>query len=380
MKIALFTDTYDEINGVGNTYRHLTADCARRGRQLDVYCYTMGRDTIETRGTVRILRYRPSVPVPIYSDLIFDLAVVRREIWDEFTRAGYDLVHTATPGSIGLVALALARRFDLPMIGAYHTSLGEYVHARAAKLMRRCRLPADAVARTCENTTWAFMRWYYDHCKMVLAPSQYSRNLLETRFGTKIDVFSRGIDTEAFDPAFRAEPPAVTVLYVGRVSIEKNLDVLADIFKDKKDARLVIVGDGPYLKEMRRLCPNAAFTGFLSGEPLSRAYAGADLFAFPSTTDTFGNVVREAMSSGVPAVVTDKMGPKEQVEEGVTGFVARDRADFAAKLQRLIDDADLRRTMGRNARQYALSKNWDAVFDRLFEQYAEVLAMGRGFR
>ncbi len=166
------------------------------------------------------------------------------------------------------------------------------------------------------------------------------------------------------------------MLYVGRVSTEKNLDVLTEIFKDQPEAKLMVVGDGPYRAEMQQLIPEASFTGFLQGEALSQAYASADIFVFPSTTDTFGNVVREAMSSGVPVVVTDKMGPKEQVVQGETGFITTDTADLAAKLNLLIRDEALRKKMGKNARNYALTQNWDAVFETLFEDYQRIADEG----
>jgi len=124
---------------------------------------------------------------------------------------------------------------------------------------------------------------------------------------------------------------------------------------------------------MKQICPHAVFAGFLKGEELSRTYASADIFVFPSTTDTFGNVVLEAMSSALPVIVTDKMGPRELVTEGENGFIARDAVDFRQKLDLLIQDESLRKKMGTQARQYALTHSWEAVFHGLFHNYQRII-------
>ncbi len=372
MKIALFTDTYDEVNGVANTFRYLVDWCEKKGKELDVYAHAEGEDSAEGRGSVNIYRYRPAAPVDIYFDMIFDIKLARLRIIRQARQRGYDLIHTATPGSMGLNALLVGRASDIGMIGSYHTSLPEYVKDRVDNIVKKFRLPTDHSGERSEDLMWKYMRWYYNQIKLVLAPSEHTKALLQTKLETEVGIFSRGIDTERFGPRYRQEHEGVVVLYVGRVSTEKNLDVLAEIFQDKTDAQLMVVGDGPYRQEMRQRCPEAVFTGFLKGEDLSRAYASADIFVFPSTTDTFGNVVREAMSSGLPVVVTDKMGPKEQVSRGENGFIATDADDFREKLNRLIRDEPLRKKMGQNARDYALSQSWDAVFEKLFADYQRI--------
>jgi len=372
MKIALFTDTYDEVNGVANTFRYLTDYCAKTGRHLDIYAHAEKEDSTENRGTVNIYRYRPAAPVDIYFDMIFDVKLARLRIIRQARSRNYDLIHTATPGSMGLNALIAAQASDIPMIGSYHTSLPEYLKDRMDNIVKKYRLSLKSPGKYSEEFMWKYMQWYYNHVKLVLAPSKHTQSVLEAKLEPEIGIFSRGIDTESFHPRFRQAHDGVVVLYVGRVSTEKNLDVLTEVFQDKPEAQLMIVGDGPYRAEMQQLLPEAIFTGFLQGESLSQAYASADIFAFPSTTDTFGNVVREAMSSGVPVVVTDKMGPKEQVAQGETGFIATDTADFAAKLNLLLQDEALRKKMGQNARDYALTQNWGAVFETLFADYQRI--------
>ena len=371
-KIALFTDTYDEVNGVANTFRYLTEYCCKHNRQLDIYAHSDKADRLERCGSVTIRRYQPAVPLDIYFDMIFDLKLPRLRIFNDARARKYDLIHIATPGSLGLNGWALARLDHIPLIGSYHTSLPEYLSRRVDKIARKFKLPPEPAARKSEDLMWDYVEWFYNQTKLVLAPSRHTQSVLQARFNTKIGIFSRGIDTERFHPRHRQEPDKVTVLYVGRVSTEKNLDVLADIFRDRDDARLLIVGDGPYKTRMQRDCPRAIFTGFLQGQPLSCAYASADIFVFPSTTDTFGNVVLEAMSSGLPVIVTDKMGPQELVTDGTNGFITCDPADFRRRLDLLIQDRQLRRQMAAHARRTATLRSWDAVFDRLFLDYRAV--------
>ncbi|MCK5271902.1 MAG: glycosyltransferase family 1 protein [Sedimentisphaerales bacterium] len=369
--VALFTDTYDEVNGVANTFRHLTEYCRKTNRHLDIYTHATDKDSVEESGSVCIHRYKPAAPVDIYFDMIFDLKLPRLRMFNEFRKRHYDLIHTATPGSMGLNALALARLDKIPLISSYHTSLPEYVRNRVEKIVQKFHLPTEHTGERSEDATWKYMQWYYNQTLLVLAPSEHTKALLEKKLKTKIGIFSRGIDTEKFHPRYREEHDGVVVIYVGRVSTEKNLDVLTEIFKGKEDAKLHIVGDGPYRQEMQEHCPTAIFPGFLNGAELSRAYASADIFIFPSTTDTFGNVVLEAMSSALPVIVTDKMGPKEIVRHGENGFITTGTKDMRNKLQMLIDDEPLRKKMGIQARDYTLTRNWDAVFEQLFEDYRQ---------
>ena len=361
--VAIFTDTYDEINGVGNTYRHLTDYCRRQGKPVDIFTYTMGKTAAEVLDGVTIFRYHPKVPFPVYSDLIFDPLVFQPRIMGEFKSKKYDLIHTATPGSMGLNALWAAWKFGIPLIGAYHTAVPEFAGLRVPEPMKR----------PVEKFFWKYVKWYYDHCRLVLAPSAHTRSYLEQRLKPLVDIFSRGIDSRKFSPSLGEKQDKVTVLYVGRLAVEKNLGLLVETFKDKTDVRLMVVGGGPYKKKMEQaLGKTAVFTGVLTGEPLSRAYASADIFAYPSETDTFGNVILEAMSSGLPAVVTDKWAPKELVIEGKTGFIAKSREEFKDRVEALIKDPELRTKMGANAREFALERRWDSVFENLFCHYRKV--------
>lgn len=371
-KTAVFTDTLDQVNGVSNTYHYLAAYCRRRKIDLDFYTYG-SRMSLEKRGSVRIFRYRPRLPIRYYAGLIFDLWTPRGTLQEACRRGGYDLIHAATPGSMGLNALVAAKKLALPLVGVYHTALPEYVGARRRSLMAGLGLPPDFLERSTLEGCWKFAEWYYRHCEKVLVPSRSIAGTLSRRIHVPLDCFSRGVDTQRFSPQHRQESSKTTVLYVGRVSVEKNLPLLSRIFRRHGDARLQVVGDGPFRSRMEQEAAAANFTGFLTGIELSRAYASADLFAFPSETDTFGNVVLEAMSSGLPVVVTDKMGPKELVDHGSNGFIASNDQEFESYLKRLIHNPELRRTMGARSRQMAFERTWDTVFGSLIDGYREVV-------
>jgi glycosyltransferase involved in cell wall biosynthesis len=377
MYIGLFTDTYDEINGVGMTLRRLTDYAEEKGVYLEVFCPGEESGT-EKRGSVKIHRYKPFAPLPIYSDLTFDLKFVRNRIVTYCEQAGFDLIHTATPGSMGLTALFIAHTQKIPLIGSYHTALPVYVKKRVKDVLGRLRITGS----TSEEITWRYMAWYYGHTKLILAPSFDTKRELEKRLSVPIRIFSRGIETRQFNPKYRRDRlieehriERPIALYVGRISVEKGLEVLVQIFRDRRRPQLVVVGDGPYLDEMKKALPNAIFLGFMKGEALSEIYASSDFFLFPSTTDTFGNVVLEALSSGLPAIVSDKGGPKELVKDGETGFVVKadNTEEFEEKIDLLTEDPGLRREMSKNAVRYAKARSWDKVFSRLFAIYKEVI-------
>jgi glycosyltransferase involved in cell wall biosynthesis len=192
----------------------------------------------------------------------------------------------------------------------------------------------------------------------------------------------RGVDTGLFSPEHRereASEPDFILGFVGRLSVEKNVALLARVQRELEargisNFRFRIVGQGAEEGWLREHLPRAEFTGVLRGEALARAYAGMDVFVFPSHTDTFGNVVLEAMASGVPAVVTPDGGPRSLVQEGRTGSIARDE-DFAAAIAHMLRDPALHRKMREQARLFALNASWDSVFEKMYAAYEPLLAL-----
>jgi glycosyltransferase involved in cell wall biosynthesis len=284
-------------------------------------------------------------------------------------------IHAATPGPIGLAALAIARILKLPIYGTYHTALPQYVN----------QLTDDPAMG---DIMWKYSIWYYNQMDAVYVPSRSTGEELASKGipKAKIRFYPRGIDIQRFHPSkrngffsnrFHLAGDAVKLLYVGRVSREKNLPLLVDIFKEliNKDTgfHLIIVGSGPYLHEMEEALEGypVTFAGFLEGEDLAQAYASSDIFIFPSTTDTFGNVVLEAQASGLPVIVSDQGGPKENMIHEQTGFVvpADQPEGFIAALNTLIKKPNLWHDMKKNARKYVEDRSFEAAYMSLWDSY-----------
>ncbi|UCF06052.1 MAG: glycosyltransferase family 1 protein [bacterium] len=371
-RIGLLTDTFDEINGVTNTYHQLVRYAREHEVRLDLFCPSQDDDSDEKLDTVTIHRVKQAAKIPFDSDLGFDLKIISPRIGMYFVKNRFDLIHASSPGNMGLQALTLSYYHRLPLVGVYHTALPEYAEERALKLGKRI-IPQLKSTGFWENITWRFVTWFYNKCDLVLSPSNHIREVLEGKLESEVSIFSRGIDLEQFNPRRRERRNGVNVLYVGRVAVEKGLDDLAHCFRDIDDANLIFVGDGPYRAELESTGrENFIFKGYLRGEALGTEYASADLFVFPSKTDTFGNVVLEAMASGLPVIVTDRMAPRELIEDGVNGFIVKDRSEMKERIGLLMRDGGLRKRMGKASRRLAEQRTWDSVFDKLFEDYFSV--------
>jgi len=273
----------------------------------------------------------------------------------------------STPGPIGLCALCAAKTLGLRAVGIYHTDFPQYVRI----------LTDDSFL---ETLTWNYMHWFYSQLDIVYVNSQdYRRSWIDRGIpAEKLSILPRGLDTRMFHPSRRdarfwqvrgLRDDEVGMLFVGRISKEKNLDTLVAstrrLAEWKVPVRPLVVGDGPYLAEMKRLLPDALFTGYLRGEELANAYASADFFVFPSTTDTFGNVVLEAQASGLPVIVSDVGGPRDLVQHGRDGFVTKalDSGELAEAIRRLTEDPRLRERMGLLARGRVETRDWSEAFE-----------------
>ena len=235
---------------------------------------------------------------------------------------------------------------------------------------------------------WKYTVWYYNQMDVVYVPSEATADEL-IRKGLskeKIRFYPRGIDVKRFHPSKRngffksrygLREDEIKLLYVGRVSKEKNMPLLAEIYRSlavlRPHVRLVVVGEGPYLEDMKKSLKDlpVTFTGFLSGEDLAQAYASSDLFVFPSTTDTFGNVVLEAQASGLPVIVTDEGGPRENLVPGKTGFIvpSKEKKVLLDTLLSLVDDPPLREEMRLHAREYMENRSFETAFLQLWDSY-----------
>lgn len=353
-KIALFTDTLHEINGVAITIKRLIATAKKKGIELVVI--TSSKEETSFKNGIMNFKSIGDFALPEYPELKLHFPPLL-DVIDYFEREGFTRIHASTPGTMGLVSLFISKLMDIPISGTYHTDIPQYVRS----------LTNDVFL---ENIAWNYMIWFYNLMEEVMVPSSSTRKQLIDKglVAEKTRPLPRWVDTEMFSPVknnpcfyekYRLNG-GIKFIYVGRVSKEKNLELLSYAFREitdsGSDGNLIIVGDGPYRNEMEQELKGypAVFTGFLSGEELSTAYASADVFVFPSTTDTFGNVVLEAQASGLPVIVSDEGGPKELMKDGITGIVAMSNNKNALinAMTSFINDKNKIIQMGMNARQF----------------------------
>jgi len=383
-RVAFFPDSFHEVNGVAHTSRNF--ESYARSRELPFLCVRAGarKEPMERDGNLWTLELPRSIySVPLEKDLSFDPAYLRHlPIVDQtLERFAPDLIHITGLSDVGLLGAALARRYGLPLAASWHTNVHEYAGRRFKHLLRR--LPQTRSlggAESIERISMVIASTFYSAAQVLFAPNHALCRELARTTGRPCRLMSRGVDAELFDPQRRtrnSDDGEFVLGYVGRLSVEKNVRLLATIDRELEDAglgrfRFVIVGHGDEEAWLRRNLTRAEFTGVLKGEALATAYANLDLFIFPSHTDTFGNVVLEALASGVPAIVTPDGGPSSIVRDGVTGRILPD-AEFAAAIAGLMKNRDLHHAMGRAARRHAMTASWDAVFEGVYSGYEAVL-------
>jgi glycosyltransferase involved in cell wall biosynthesis len=368
MKVAIFTDNdFGKVNGVTTTLR---AVLDHAPDTLDIRVYTCETEGIETPDYLGLSAR--GCGIPYYREMKVYWPPFRRFL-RHATAAGIDVVHYTTPGPVGLAAIWVARRLNIPIVGSFHTDLAEYTRVLSGW---------DGLG----DLMHLYMRWSYGKCDRIFAPSESTREMLvRGRIdAAKIDVWRRGVETTRFDPSRRsaalrdtwgASDGRPALLYVGRVSREKGLSLLEPLRRFLEEHgtahRLVVVGDGPMRAELHETCRNAFFTGALSPDDVAVAMASADAFVFPSRTDTAGNVVLEAQASGLPVLVSDAGGPHENIRPDHTGFVCNTFEDFARRATELLRSRSKRQQMSAAAREYALTRSWESALAPLYRAYAD---------
>jgi glycosyltransferase involved in cell wall biosynthesis len=317
-----------------------------------------------------------SLPLPSYEslDLRFPLPTDVLACIEEHRP---DVVHVATPGPVGFCGLVVARLLGVPVVGSYHTELGPY-----ALHLTRDLLVAEAVD--------VYVDWFYGRCATVLAPTSGVADALVQRGLPDVGVWGRGVDTDLFSPSRRDEElrsrllddGSVLVLSVGRLSHEKRIGVLLDAFarvsRARPDARLVVVGDGPARREFQRTAPaGTVFVGEARGADLAALYASADVFCFPSTTDTFGQVLLEAGASGLPVVAAAAGGALELVSHEGNGLLVAPESSgaLAAALLELVETPARRAAYGAAGLAAARARTWDSAIAQLDDVYRRVLGL-----
>jgi glycosyltransferase involved in cell wall biosynthesis len=366
-KRAWFTDTLEDVNGVATTIRKMTAAAAAAGKELIVIT---SRNEL-TVDDIPIKNFKPigEFELPEYELQKLSFPPILQML-DYIQRERFSEVIISTPGPIGLTALLAAKMLNLQTSGIYHTDFPQYVRI----------LTEDSFL---ESVTWRYMHWFYNQLDTVFVNSEEYRDSWVKRGidPAKLQIFPRGLDTQLFHPTrrdsrffekFGAKNGQIRLLYVGRVSREKDLDLLADAYRRLRDEglsiQLCVVGHGPYSREFSESLPEALFTGYLTGGELAAAYASADIFVFPSTTDTFGNVIIEAQASGLPVIVSDSGGPKELVENDRNGLITRshDVEDLTRAIRELVADPERRKQMGNLARESVINRTWPDAFRKFW--------------
>ena len=383
LRPAFLPDTFYEVNGVAHTSRHLEAYARRHAVPLlSIHCGPRERRSDEGSVTVMELQRGPA-RIGLDAHLDYDPLLLRyaERVEQEVKRFGADLIHITGPGDMGTLGWVVARRLGLPLVISWHTSLHEYAARRVERLFAFLppRLGAK-IAGFVERIGLRILGWFYRKAAITFAPNQELLRMLGALTGRPVFLMKRGVDTHLFTPARRDRlTRTFRIGYVGRLTAEKNVRFLADLSRaltmlGRQDFEIDIVGEGREEAWLREHLPDALFTGVLRGEQLAEIYASFDLFVFPSRTDTFGNVVLEALASGVPAVVTAAGGPKFLVEPGVTGFVAASDWDFISAVNRVMTDPALHVRLRTAAREYAQSQSWDSVFEKVFRAYDATLS------
>jgi glycosyltransferase involved in cell wall biosynthesis len=383
LRVAFFPDAYHEVDGIANTARHFEAFAGESGLPFLTVCGG-DHDDLAKQGTLtRLVRRKGALGFGLDKKHRFDLAFWRH--YDVVKAAvkefNPDIVHITGPSDVGQLGALIAHRLQVPLAASWHTNLHQYAEQRGVQLFPSLRPPwkAKLGAALREGSLLACLR-FYQFAQMLFAPNRELMDLLERGTGKSCRLMERGVDTDLFNPAKRDRTDDALVLgYVGRLSTEKDVRLLTDIERallgaGLKNFRFLIAGQGSEEPWLRANLQRAGFAGVLRGEALARAYANMDLFIFPSRTDTFGNVVLEALSSGVPAIVTNSGGPQFIVQPGKTGFIARDIAEFVACIQVMAGNPEMLQAMRRASRARALNTSWARVFESVYDSYEHALS------
>ncbi len=380
LRVALFTDSFHEANGVGT----LTQEFAHFARTENLpFCCVYGGDETKPSldGSLLTLQLkRSSASFPMDAGLYCDplLSRYRNYVVERVRAFQPDLIHITGPGDLGILGFWVSHVLGVPMVASWHTNLHEYLFRRLSKTL--AFLPPglrNGIAASGRNQSLRALSAFYRLAHFIVAPNAATVDLLHARTGRPCYPMAHGVDVSRFSPARRArESSTFCIGYVGRLTPEKNVRALVDLERRLQAAgqnnfRLLLAGEGSECAWLRRNLTCADLPGRLRGERLATAFANMDVFVFPSMTDTFGLVLLEAMASGVPVVASADAGMRAGVRDGVTGLLSD---DFAGSVLQLIDNTERRREMGAAARCFACTHQWSSVFQELYRTYERALA------
>ncbi|MDQ0196610.1 glycosyltransferase family 4 protein [Paenibacillus wynnii] len=375
MRLAIFTDTFlPQTNGVARTLYRLTEHLNQRGIE-----HLLFTPKSAPEGTYADpIRPIASIPFFMYPECRLALPNMA-SIRSELNAFQPDLLHMATPFNIGLCGLRYAHKHGLPHVASYHTHFDRYLEYYRMKRI----VPLY----------WKYMNWFHRSCDATFAPSSETLDTLRHQGFDHLKLWSRGIDCQLYTPQKRSndvrERYGITapllLLFVGRIAPEKDISTLELAMQKLPESmhsqvHWLVVGDGPLGSDLRTRVPlNVTFTGYKHGEELAQLYASADLFVFPSSTETFGNVVLEAMASGLPVIAANAGGVTDLVVSGRTGILVKPRCADAIVREILnwINRREQLAVMGLEGRRLALSRSWENIFDGLISDYEEIIDIKR---
>lgn len=374
MRIAIVSESFPpDVNGVAHSTLRMAEHLTRVGHEPLVIAPEPAPGTPGSAGPFPcpVVRVR-SVPVPGYSG--FRVGLRGKTVRAALASHRAEIVHLASPFVLGARGAAAARRLGLPVLAVYQTDVPSYARVYG-------------LGKLGEAIAWWWVRHIHNAAVQNLAPSTASVATLAAHGVHRVGVWGRGVDTVRFDPARRSPArradlaPGGEVLagYVGRLAVEKRIDLLGGI-SELPEVRLVIVGGGPAGGDLRRALPRALFLGPRYGTELAEIYASLDIFVHAGPCDTFGQTLQEAAASGLPVIAPAAGGPLDLVEEGHTGHLVPpgDARAITAAVERLAADEGLRTAMGRAGRAMVLGRTWAACGDVLIGHYQAVLAQARG--
>ncbi|MDB9315983.1 glycosyltransferase family 1 protein [Spirulina sp. CS-785/01] len=368
MRIALFTETFlPKVDGIVTRLRHTVDHLQRNGDEVLVVCPDGGLK--EHKGAK--VYGLPALPLPMYPEL--KMAFPRPAIRKKLENFKPDLIHVVNPAILGLAGIYYAKMLNLPLVASYHTHLPQYLHHYGFGAL--------------EGFLWELLKAGHNQAQLNLCTSTAMVKELSSHGIERVDLWQRGVDTEMFQPHLvsakmrdrlsQGHPDAPLLLYVGRVSPEKEIERIKPILEAIPGARLAIVGDGPHRATLKQHFQDTPtnFVGYLQGMELASAFASADAFVFPSQTETLGLVVLEAMAAGCPVVAANSGGIPDIVTDGVNGYLFEPNTANGAieATRRLLAAQEERETLRANARKEAERWGWAAATQQLQDYYQKVL-------
>lgn len=371
MRVAIFTDTFTpQVNGVAKTLERLTRYFQKENIAYSVFA---PQHTAEDNFVINVNKMR-SIPLTIlYPECRFAFPTPR--IKRELLAFKPDIIHIATPFNMGLCGLYYAKKLTIPVVGSYHTDFDAYLRYYKIEFL--------------SNMLWNYLRWFHSHMQKNFVPSPETLHQLKKKEFQQLYIWGRGVDCTLFHPTYNKDlfrkkyniTAKYILSYVGRLAPEKDIDTLQTLIqttnKERDDIHWLITGDGPLAKGLHENVSktNVTFTGYLQGKDLAEVYASSDLMVFPSTTETFGNVVLESLACGTPVIGANSGGVKNIITDGKTGFLCEPKnADsFLSSIYELLNNEEMRKQMSQDAHSYAATESWDEISSDLLMHYDDVI-------